>query len=142
MGHFFTESLTGVSVGIQNIGNWNAGGQDPDQSYHASVTQIWANDYLPTIFTAGIGNENFTFQRSTQDESENIGAFGSVAVYVLPQVSLIADYTSGVATAGASVVPVASWPVTVNLSAYDIGTYLEDHDTVSFQASISYAYTF
>ena len=142
-GHFFTETLTSVAVGGIDLGGWHAGGGRNDPSYYASVTQIWPNDVAPVIFNAGIGSNNFTFLRSTvQNRSRNIGLFGSASIYVLPQASIVLDYTSGISTAGVSLVPIASLPVTVNLAAYDMFKYAPQHDEVSFLASITYAYTF
>lgn len=142
LGHFFTSSLTGVSIGFQNINGWHGGNGLHTRTVRSSITQVWSNNYLPTVFTVGVGNGQFSFDDGTSgdDNRDKFGAFGSIGVYVLPQVSLIADYTSGVISAGTSITPIASLPLTVNLSAYD----LNDHqpNDVAFEGSIAYAYVF
>ncbi|MBK2123874.1 hypothetical protein [Fangia hongkongensis] len=143
LGHFFTKTLTSVAVGGQSLGGWNAGGSSAvDPSYYAAVTQILPNNIAPVIVNAGIGTNSYFFLRSTKKPTTHIAPFGSVAVYVLPQVSLIADYTSGVASAGASIVPVAAWPITVNVGAWDVFKYAPNHDRISLSGSVAYAYVF
>ena len=142
MGHFFVKSLTGVSVGIQNIGGWTAGGDMPDKSYDAAVTQLLPNNFMPVVVTAGLGNNLYAFERSTRPATTSVAPFGAVAVYVLPQVSLIADYTSGVTTLGTSIVPIAKLPIVVSLGARDIFKYEEGRTKISFIGSVGYAYTF
>lgn len=142
MGHFFTKTLTGVSAGINNIGGWHAGEGIPTQSYYLAATQLLSNNFMPVVVSAGVGNNLYTFQRSTKDRNTHVGVFGSVAVYVLPQVSLIADYTSGITTLGASLVPIAKLPIVVNLGARDVFEYGTNQHRVSFVGSISYAYSF
>jgi hypothetical protein len=142
VGHLFTETLTSVAIGAQNIAGWNAGEGNQDASLYAAVTQILANDFVPVILNAGIGNNGYFFLRSNESRTTNIAPFVSASFYVLPQVSLIADYTQGVTSASVSLVPIASIPVTVNLGAWDLFQYAPDHNDVSFMGSVSYAYSF
>ncbi|MFZ9035767.1 MAG: hypothetical protein ACO2ZM_06585 [Francisellaceae bacterium] len=142
LGHFFSKTLTGVAIGEDSIGGWNNGGGNPTGSYYAAVTQILPNDIAPVILNAGIGNNIYTFIRSTKHKTTSVGVFGSVAVYVLPQLAVVADNTSGVTTAGVSLVPFVKLPITVNLAAWDVFSSVQNHPNVSFLGSISYAYTF
>ena len=142
VGHLFAEHLTGVAVGVNNIAGWGAGGGLGRQSYNVAVTKIWANDALPIIGSFGIGNNAYGFAKSTKAKSQRWAPFFSVAGYVHPQASVIVDYTGGAASVGASLVPVAQWPITVNLSAYDVFKYVPQHENVSFAFSAAYAYMF
>ncbi|TNF66329.1 MAG: hypothetical protein EP298_09265 [Gammaproteobacteria bacterium] len=143
LGHFFTKTLTAISVGGLNLGGWNDGGSDAmDPSFYGAITQILPNDYFPVILNLGVGNNSFYYLKSDQRPTTHVGVFGSAAVYILPQLSAIVDYTSGVTTAGVGIVPIAAWPISITLSVYDIFEYVPDHPRVSFMGSISYAYTF
>jgi hypothetical protein len=142
VGHLFTETLTSVAVGAQNITGWSANDGSNDASLYASVTQILANDFVPVILNAGIGNNGYTFLRSSESRTTSIAPFASAAFYLLPQVSLIADYTSGVTSTSVSLTPIASIPVIINLGAWDLFEYAPDHNNVSFVGSIAYSYSF
>ncbi len=142
LGHFFVDSLTGVSIGAQNLGGWNNGGGLPDRSYTISATQLLPNDVAPVVLTAGIGNGIYNFARSTNNPNTHIGFYTSAAVYVLPQLSLIADFTRGITSAGVSIVPIAQLPFVVNLGAQDLFGYQEGQNKPAFIASVTYAYGF
>jgi len=142
LGHLFTETLTSFAVGAQNVTGWGSGNRDPEISLYAAVTQIFMNNYVPVFVNVGLGNSSFYFLRSSDDVSSRVSPFASVSFYVLPQVSIITDYTSGVASAGVSIVPIAYLPLSVNLGAWDIFSYVPYHDNVSFLGSISYSYSF
>lgn len=142
-GHLFTQTLTGVAVGVNNIGVWTKNsGTSYSPSYYAAVTQLLPNDIAPVVLNAGVGNNSYAFEHATKQGNDAIGVFASAAAYVLPQLALVADYTSGATSLGVSVVPVAKWPLTVNLGAYDVFKYVPDHQKVSFTGSIAYAYAF
>jgi hypothetical protein len=142
VGHTFLSTLTGVSAGVSSIPGWNYGGGSPSQSYNLAVTQILPNDVAPVIVNAGIGNSAYTFARSTKDKNSSIGAFASIGVYVLPQLSLIADWTSGITSAGVSIVPIAKLPIVVSLGAQDLFGYQINQTSAAFVASVAYAYAF
>lgn len=59
----------------------------------------------------------------------------------MPQMSLIADYTSGVTTLGVGIVPSPKLPITITLGAYDIAEQGKQGVT-SFIGGISAAYAF
>ena len=143
VGSFFSDHLTGVSVGVQGVDLWDGGTELPDPSYYAAVTKLFPNDTASLAVTAGIGSNGYRFLRSETDDPESeVGAFLSVAAYVAPQVSIIGDYTSGVTSLGVSLVPLPDFPVTVQLSAWDVFTYVDDHDSASFRGSLAYVYKY
>lgn len=141
VGHFSTDHLLGVAVGVQNATGWNAGGGNPDPSFYVAATKVLSNDVAPVMLNLGVGNNGYVDLNDGGKTTHKIDVFGSVAVYITPQISLIADYTSGVTSIGASLVPMARVPLTVNLGVWDV---LEDLDgsEMAFTGSITYAFVF
>ncbi len=143
LGRFFSDKLTGVSVGLINLKGWDDGRVMPKPSLYAAVTKILPNDVGPIIVNAGIGNNGYRPVDSDAKRPVRAGGiFASAGIYVLPQVSVIVDYTSGIFSAGASIVPIASLPMTLSLGAYDLTTEVPGHDNAYFVGTLSYAYTF
>ncbi|MGL5098943.1 MAG: hypothetical protein ACRC6B_02725, partial [Fusobacteriaceae bacterium] len=79
--------------------------------------------------------------KSDGNLESKIGGFAAVAVYLMPQLSLIADYTSGITTAGIGFVPFPKLPVSFTMGASDLFKHAEENK-VSFIAGVSAAYTF
>ena len=127
--------MTGATV-------WHDNSEDQlDPSFYAAASKLLPNDVAPVILTAGFGNNAYADTNSTGDKKDKVYPFVSGAVYILPQVSLIADYTSGVTSVGIGVVPFPTIPVTLTMGAYDIAKQ-GSQDTTSFIGSISAAYVF
>lgn len=143
LGHTFSEYGFGVAVGVTGVELWhdNNNGHDVDPSFYGAVTKLLPNDIVPVIVTAGLGNNAYADTNSTGDKKDKVYPFASVAAYIMPQVSLIADFTSGVTTLGVGIVPSPKLPVTITLGAYDIAKQ-GNQDTTSFIGSLSAAYTF
>lgn len=78
------------------------------------------------------------------DKKDHVYPFVSVAAYVMPQLSLIADYTSGVTTLGVGIVPSPKLPITITMGAYNVNKQTVDtgNDKVSFVGSLSASYAF
>ncbi|MDX1694680.1 MAG: hypothetical protein R3208_13015 [Ketobacteraceae bacterium] len=143
IGSFNSDKLSGLSIGAQGIPLWDGGDDMPDPSYYAALTQLFPNDTAPLVLTMGIGTNGYRFLRSqTDDPDQKAGAFVALAAYVAPQLSVIGDYTSGIASLGVSLVPLPDLPVTIQLSAWDVATYVDDHDNPSFRGSVAYVYQY
>lgn len=141
-GHNFSEYGFGLSAGATNINLWReTSANDNDPSFYLAGTKLLPNDVAPVILTAGLGNNNYVSYKRGGDFKKKVDGFGAVAVYVHPQISLIADYTSGLTAAGVSFVPVKHWPVNLTVGADDIFKQSEQ-EKVSFIASLSASYTF
>lgn len=141
-GKHFPKYGMGVSVGVSNIDLWHADSIDKfDPSFYASATKLLPNSVAPVILTAGLGNNLYSVSKSEGDLKGKIGGFAAAAVYLMPQLSLIADYTSGITTAGIGFVPFPKLPVSFTMGASDIFKY-SNENKVSFIASVSAAYTF
>ena len=142
MGHTFSEYGVGLAVGMTGATLWHANDDDElDPSFYAAASKLLPNDVAPVILTAGFGNNVYADTNSTGDKKDKVYPFVSGAVYILPQVSLIADYTSGVASVGIGVVPFPTIPVTLTMGAYDIAKQGKQDET-SFIGSLSAAYVF
>ncbi|MEG1449756.1 MAG: hypothetical protein RSC62_03015 [Cetobacterium sp.] len=145
LGHHFKDYGFGWSVGMNGVNLWHDNGDDGDNenpSFYTAVTKLWPNDIAPIAITAGLGNNSFAdVNIENRDRKEEVGGFGSVAVYLFPQMSLILDYTSNVVTVGTSIVPFPQYPVSINLGATNL-TEQGPEDKVSAIGSIAAAYVF
>lgn len=142
VGHTFKEYGFGVALGMSGATLWHDNSEDDiDPSFYGSVTKLLSNDIAPIALTAGLGNNAYADTNSSGDKKDKVYGFVSGAVYILPQVSLIADYTSGVTSLGVGVVPFPSLPITLTAGAYDIAKQGTE-DKVSFIGGLSVAYVF
>ena len=143
VGRFFPKQLVGLSLGVINIEAWSDDRVMPDPSYYAAISLLLPEDELQTVFNLGIGNNGYAPLRSAEENRKRkLGGFVSMGVYVFPQLSIVVDYTSGVTSAGISLVPFVSVPLTINMGAYDVYKYIPGNEDVSFIGSIAYAYSF
>ena len=141
LGHVFSEYGLGAAVGVTNIDLWHADhDQKLDPSFYGAVTKLLPNDIAPLTLTVGLGNNMYADVDEDGDKKDKVYPFVSLAAYVLPQMSLIADFTSGITSAGVSVVPFPSIPVSMTMGAYDISD--ETIQGTSFIAGLSAAYVF
>ena len=141
LGHVFSEYGLGAAVGVTNIDLWHADhDQKLDPSFYGAVTKLLPNDIAPLTLTVGLGNNIYADVDEDGDKKDKVYPFVSLAAYVLPQMSLIADFTSGITSAGVSVVPFPSIPVSMTMGAYDISN--ETIQGTSFIAGLSAAYVF
>jgi len=145
IGKYFDDYNTGVSLGIKNISLWYAAAGKNTPSVYIAATKIAMLGEYRTIMNLGFGNNAFRtlYDTGTKSErSKRASMFGSVAIYPLPQLSLVADYTAGITSIGAGVVPIAAWPVSLSLGLYDVTKEIKNHDKAIFIASLGYSYSF
>ncbi|STO32287.1 Uncharacterised protein [Fusobacterium necrogenes] len=145
LGHNFSNLGVGLAVGVNTIDMWHAKGSDKmDESYYVAMTKLLPNGIVPVAVTAGVGNNDFAKITQTGDKKDHMHPFVSLAAYVLPQVSLIADYTSDIVTLGVGLVPSPKLPITITMGAYNVNRETIDigNDKTSFIASLSAAYSF
>lgn len=142
VGRHFSQYKLGVSVGISGMDIWHEKRDDKmDPSFYGAVTKLFPNDVAPVVLTGGVGNNGYADIKASGDRKDKIGPFAAVAVYVMPQVSLIADYTTGITGVGVSVVPFPDYPINITLGATDLFEQAPD-EKVSFVGSLSAAYVF
>lgn len=145
VGHTFQDYGLGVAVGMTNLDLWhNSGDMRVDQSLYAAVTKLLPNDIAPLVVTAGLGDNAYVeVDRSLTEEErrDKVGPFASIAAYVLPQASVVLDYTSGVTTLGTSIVPFPDYPIVLGLYAHDLAQE-RPSDEVSFVGTLSAGISF
>lgn len=132
----------GVSAGFVGLDLWHANkdSEFKDPSFYFAVSKILANNIAPVIITVGAGNNSFDSAHIAPSKRKyDIKEFGAIAVYVVPQVSVVADYTSGIVTSGLSISPLPKIPVLIGVAAQDIGT-LAGHVHPLF--TLNYGYNF
>lgn len=142
-GHNFRDHLIGVSVGMDDINIWHDNDDDhsTSPSIYVAATKLVPNEVAPMVFTVGAGNNNFAKVNETGDKKDKIYPFVSGAVYIFPELSLIADYSSKIASVGVGIVPFYHLPLSMTLEAYDIGKE-RDEDKVSFVGSLCLSFNF
>lgn len=141
MGHHFQKYKVGISAGVTGIDLWHnkSGVQSNDPSFYGAVTKLLPNEIAPVVITAGLGNNAYADVNSNNPKDKVYG-FGSIAAYIIPQVSLIADYTSNIVTLGTGIVPFPDYPVSLTLAIKDITE--QEADKPSFLGTLAAAYVF
>ncbi len=142
VGHIFKKYGVGVAVGMSGATLWHDNENDDlEPSFYGAVTKLLPNNLAPVILTVGVGNNAYADTNTSGDKKDKIYGFVSGAIYILPQVSLIADYTSGVTSLGFGVVPFPTLPITLTAGAYDIAKQ-GTQNKISFIGGLSTAYVF
>ena len=142
LGHTFKQYGFGVSVGMTGTDLWHDKSDEvSDPSFYGAVTKLLPNDVAPVVLTAGLGNNVYADTNASGDKKDKVYPFFAVATYIIPQLSLIADYTNGVTILGVGIVPSPKLPITITLGAYDISKQ-GNQNTISFIGSLSTAYAF
>jgi len=143
LGHTFASLGLGVSAGVSTIDLWHNKSMNEiaDPSFYGAVSKLFANDYAPVILTAGVGNMAYgnVNEKSEKDRKYSAQEFLAAAVYVLPQLSLVADYTAGITTTGVSIVPCPNYPVVIGFAANDI---LTQDNGINALVTVGFGYAF
>jgi hypothetical protein len=111
------------AVGVTNTVRW--GNQQNAASLYAVATKAFKiGTTSPHALVVNVGIGDKAFQEIGQSGA---GVFGSMAYYVTPQISVIADYTGRFLNAGISAAPFRSLPFTVTLGGVNLtGRYNSD----------------
>ncbi len=145
LGRYFDDYNLGVSIGVKNITLWHASAGRNVPSFYLAATKVAVVSEYVVIMNAGFGNNAFRTIYDTaprSDRAKRVSGFGSVAFYPVPQLSVVADYTAGIASLGFGAVPVAAWPVSLTWGLYDVTKEIQGHDKISWIASMAYVHTF
>jgi len=145
IGKYFTNLDMSFSAGGRNITMWHNDGSKNTPSFFVAASKLIMLEDTIAIVNVGVGNSDFrtiTDAASSESRKTTFSPFASGAYYIFPQLSLIADYTSGIATLGAGYVPSATWPLSLSFGVYDVAKAIPNHNNTSFIASVSSSYTF
>jgi hypothetical protein len=120
-----------AGVGMANVIRWNANNAygGGDDTYFGVVTgrfdlQEGQENPLPLIISAGLGSGAFRSIGALNANEQNVNVFGSVALRVIPEVSLISTWTGSQLNMGTSLAPFHNFPLVLNLGAGDVtGAY-------------------
>lgn len=129
------------AIGVLGVGRWDYRDGDPANGNRSVVyavgSKVVAVAGHPIVLNAGVGDTLFS-------DDGQVGAFGSAAFYVTPQLSVLAEYTGRFVNAGVSAAPFRKLPLTVtvgvlNLTKEAIGN-IENSPQLS--ASVGYGFSF
>ncbi len=145
VGKYFHNWDTSLSVGIRNITIWHDDGSQNVPSVYVAASRIFVFEENIAIINGGLGNNDYRVITDTAPSASRakvLSPFISAAYYIMPQLSVIADYTAGITSLGVGIVPVTSWPLSLNIGTYDISKATPGHDNTSWVGSISTSYSF
>lgn len=145
VGKYFKDWDASLSVGIRNITIWHNDGSQNVPSVYVATSKIFVFEESIAILNGGLGNNDYRVITDTAPSASRakvLSPFISAAYYMMPQLSIIADYTAGITTIGAGIVPLASWPLSFSVGIYDIGKAIPGHSDISWIASLSTSVTF
>ncbi len=120
-----------VAVGMNgflNIGDDTRipGANDFENSLYGTVTKVIHTredinkPFSRVAITAGVGNGQFRTEDSINQDDDNFNVFGNMAVRVLPQASLITEWTGQDLAIGASIAPFKNIPLVITPALRDI----------------------
>lgn len=143
-GHIFKSHLLGVSVGMSQWTLWRGNNKNyiKDPSFYISASRFFETP-LKSALTVGIGNNmyadfDYIGNRKAVDK---LAFFAAGAIYVLPQMSLIADYTGGLMSLAVSVSPFPKYPINFNVGVNGLFKELKDERVdVLANMALSFAY--
>jgi hypothetical protein len=135
----------GVAIGLENALAWGDARQ-ADSSVYGVVSRAFPlqpnnpNNRMPLVLSLGAGGGRFRSVSDIQDRRNSIGVFASAGLRVIPQASLIANWTGQDLNLGASVAPFSKIPLTITAGLADVTG--NAGDGVRFAIGIGYGIRF
>lgn len=106
---------TAVAVGINGFGRWGNLKHNSKESVYGVVTHfVGLGGAWGLLGSLGAGNEAYA------DSGDDVGAFGSLALYYTPRFSLFAEYTGRFFNAGVSIAPIRQLPATITVGVVNL----------------------
>lgn len=132
------------AVGVAGTARWGTEKTTNRASVYAVGTKIFkignVNPYA-LVMNVGIGDQSFReLDLNTGEGKSGAGVFGSLAFYLCPQISIVADYTGRFLNAGISVAPFKSYPLTLTLGGVNLTNRYDTNPQAA--ASLSYGFHF
>jgi hypothetical protein len=132
------------AVGVAGTGRWGSEKTTNRASVYAVGTKIFkigSTSPRALVVNVGIGDEAFQeIDQATGYGKSGANVFGSLAFYICPQISIIADYTGRFLNAGLSIAPFKSYPLTLILGGVNLTNRYDDKPQAA--ASLSYGFQF
>lgn len=125
-----------IAVGATSFGRFGNSNDARATSVYVAGTKVSRLGKYALATNLGFGNKEFAGKYTNDDDG--LAAFGSLAFYFNPQVSLIADYTGRFLNAGVSVAPLRKYPLTLSLAAINTTGRYDGHA----EAAVSVGYGF
>lgn len=113
----------GVAIGASTLYLDGAPTNDNQPSLYGVVSKVISLEgtwFKALTLSAGAGNEAFRLEQDILSGNKSIGAFGSAALRVWDQLSVIADWPGQDLNVGVSVVPVRSWGLVITPAIVDV----------------------
>lgn len=133
-----------IAIGATGWGRWGDHNDSRETSYYVVGTKVFRVGHHVLVANLGAGNRFYNqstgSQGSLNTTSDNLNALGSLAFYLSPQFSVIADYTGNVLNVGASVAPLKQYPLTITVGAINTTERLDGD--VEFGLMASYGFSF
>ena len=123
--HKLFDGNWGIAVGVMNIVA-NKAADDGNPSVYGAVSKVVdlkgtsLGMFKSLTLTGGAGNEGFRIEKDIRNNNSTIGFFGSAALRVHEQVSVIGDWGGQDLSVGVSVVPFADFPLVLTPALADL----------------------
>ncbi len=143
--HRYFPDGTAVAVGWTNPVKWGESSENKNTLYGV-VTRAFAlqpnnpNHRLPLTISLGYGNGGFRTVGTRETDENNANIFGSLALRVIPQASLISSWTGNSLNIGSSIAPFKNTPIVVNAIFTDLTRNFDRG--VGFSLSAGYVFQF
>ncbi|WP_158608504.1 hypothetical protein [Stagnimonas aquatica] len=133
--HTSLSRFSAMAVGVENVARWGTAKKTRTSTFvaYSQLVPLPWNGPRALAFNIGLGDNRFS------KGGEGTQLFGGMAVFVHPQVSLIADYNGIELNGGVSWVPFRRWPLTINLGAINL---TENTAGTEFSGGVGYSFRF
>lgn len=136
---------TSLGIGVANVGRWGAL-RHISNSYYGSATHYFSffpNGRFPMAATFGVGSGAYYSTTEAQSNRDcDMKPFGALSVSLIPQLSVVGDYTSDVWSAGLSAVPYLKFPFAVTAYATNLGGGHKVPGRVTYGLRLAVGYSF
>ncbi|MBA4695799.1 MAG: hypothetical protein H2069_00240 [Legionella sp.] len=127
LAHNFMKTGSAIAIGAQNGLAWGSTANGR-LSYYLNASKVFPLDFkngyaMNIIGTIGVGNARFVRDIGAQPEDyHRLGPFGSVALQLLPQVTVIGEYVGKAFNTGLSVIPFTKIPLVATIATLNLNT--------------------
>ncbi|TXH04914.1 MAG: hypothetical protein E6R07_05955 [Nevskiaceae bacterium] len=132
------------AVGVTGTGRWGTEKKSNRASVYAVGTKVFkvgSTSPHALVVNLGVGDESFQeLDKTTGFGKSGANVFGSVAFYLTPQISVIADYTGRFLNAGISVAPFKTVPLTFAIGGVNLTNRYDTNPQLA--ASLGYGFSF